>query len=233
MQAMKDNNVSHDNCKTAYDVFKCYYDAGVKGTEEELPYDQVPVPHIARDVIPRKFMEEAYRAGHRAGKTQQEVNEKNVRKATQKKEGRFNDSTSQKFRNSLDKKDAEHLETITDILKGLSDVWKVNIELTDPSNISNGYYKDGTIYINANISDILLDSFTHEFTHHMEKLAPKEWKAYADFVAQKMNEKKAGSFEKAINRRMELYGRSEKTKLSSRDDARREVSYAFWRRRCR
>ena len=22
MQAMKDNNVSHDNCKTAYDVFK-------------------------------------------------------------------------------------------------------------------------------------------------------------------------------------------------------------------
>lgn len=170
-----------------------------------MPYDQVPVPHIARDVIPRKFMEEAYRVGHRAGKSQQEVNEK----------------------------DAEHLETITDILKGLSDVWKVNIELTDPSNVSNGYYKDGTIYINANISDILLDTFTHEFTHHMEKLAPKEWKAYADFVAQKMNEKKAGSFEKAINRRMELYGRSEKTKLSSRDDARREVSYAFWRRRCR
>lgn len=32
MQAMKDNNVSHDNCKTAYDVFKYYYDAGVKGT---------------------------------------------------------------------------------------------------------------------------------------------------------------------------------------------------------
>lgn len=77
----------------------------------------MPVPHIARDVIPRKFMEEAYRAGHRAGKTQQEV----------------------------DEKDAEHLETIIDILKGLSDVWKVNIELTDPSNISNGYYKDGTI----------------------------------------------------------------------------------------
>lgn len=221
--AMKHHNVSHDNYAVAYDVFKYYYDAGVKGTEEELPYDQVPVPHIARDVIPRKFMEEAYRAGHRAGKTQQEVNEKNVRKATQKKEGRFTDSTSQKFRNSLDEKDAEHLETITDILKGLSDVWKVNIELTDPSNISNGYYKDGTIYINANISDILLDTFTHEFTHHMEKLAPKEWKAYADFVAQKMNEKKAGSFEKAINRRMELYGRSEKTRLSSRDDARREV----------
>lgn len=221
--AMKHHNVSNDNYAVAYDVFKYYYDAGVKGTEEELPYDQVPVPHIARDVIPRKFMAEAYRAGHRAGKTQQEVNEKNVRKATQKKEGRFTDSTSQKFRNSLDEKDAEHLETITDILKGLSDVWKVNIELTDPSNISNGYYKDGTIYINANISDILLDTFTHEFTHHMEKLAPKEWKAYADFVAQKMNEKKAGSFEKAINRRMELYGRSEKTKLSSRDDARREV----------
>jgi len=221
--AMKHHNVSHDNYAVAYDVFKYYYDAGVKGTEEELPYDQVPVPHIARDVIPRKFMAEAYRAGHRAGKTQQEVNEKNVRKATQKKEGRFTDSTSQKFRNSMDEKDAEHLETITDILKGLSDVWKVNIELTDPSNISNGYYKDGTIYINANISDILLDTFTHEFTHHMEKLAPKEWKAYADFVAQKMNEKKAGSFEKAINRRMELYGRSEKTKLSSRDDARREV----------
>ena len=56
---------------------------------------------------------------------------------------------------------------------------------------------------------ILLDTFTHEFTHHMEKLAPKEWKAYADFVAQKMNEKKAGSFEKAINRRM--------------DDPRREI----------
>ena len=101
---------------------------------------------------------EAYRAGHRAGKTQQEVNEKGC---------------------------SSILKTITDIMKGLSDVWKVNIELTDPSNISNGYYKDSTIYINANISDILLDTFTHELTTTWRNLAPKEWKAYADLSRRK------------------------------------------------
>ena len=227
-KAMQGSNVSSDDFAKAYNVYEFFYDAGADG---RVPFDKVPVPGMAEGVVDTKFMEAAYRAGSRSVRseegsekqTTQEKNEKNVRKAKKKREGKFEDRTTQEYKDSLSESEKEKFDKTAEVLKALAKAWKVNIHFINAKDGVNGYYTQGTIYINASLEDPILETFTHEFTHHLETHSPAEWKAFADFVEQTMNEDRPGSFSDAVNKRMRLYGKSEETRLKSRDDARREV----------
>lgn len=225
VQEMKNHNVSKDDYATAYKVYAYFYDAGVDGS---VPYHKVPVPALdalQEGRIKESFLRAAYINGRTEAKQNQEKRESKVRKAKKKKSASFVDETSAEFNAGLSARKAKTLDGLREALKGLSEAWGVTIHLVDPAVLggANGTYSGGVITISADTDQPLLETFTHEFMHRMEKLAPKQWKAYCDFVKQKMNEKDPGSFSRAVSRQLKLYDKSAKTRLKDRNDAIFEV----------
>lgn len=95
-------------------------------------------------------------------------------------------------------------------------------DLSVNASLVNGWYSNGVIHLNMEGVDPMEVVFSHEFTHHLERYAPKEYQALIDFIKQEKTNNNEQAWQREIDAKMEQYARAGK-KLKSRDDAVREI----------
>lgn len=103
----------------------------------------------------------------------------------------------------------EQIKTFETFAKALN----VNIRLEDASDKAgvNGFYdNNGTIVVYKNVNgdfrqNPYVTTVAHEFTHHLQITAVKEYQAFKDYVTSQLNLKAPDGFEKEINKRIKSY----------------------------
>ena len=103
----------------------------------------------------------------------------------------------------------EQIKTFETFAKALN----VNIRLEDASDKAgvNGFYdNNGTIIVYKNVNgdfrqNPYVTTVAHEFTHHLQITAVKEYQAFKDYVTSQLNLKAPDGFEKEISKRIKSY----------------------------
>lgn len=96
-----------------------------------------------------------------------------------------------------------------------------NEPLSDYSGV-NGWYSNGEIHINIDGVDPWSATLSHEFTHHLEKYSPSEYKKLIDFIKEEKTKNNPEAWQQMINERMARYASAGKP-LSDPDAAVREI----------
>lgn len=93
--------------------------------------------------------------------------------------------------------------------------------LDDYSGV-NGWYSNGEIHINIEGKDPWSATLSHEFTHHLERYSPAEYRKLINFIKEEKTKNDPEAWQQMINEKMELYDRYDKA-LSDPDAAVREI----------
>ena len=104
-------------------------------------------------------------------------------------------------RNSAVRASEEQVKAVESFAKILN----ANVQFTDEKNNTNGYYKDGTIYISRYADKAAVSVFSHEFTHRLKQTSTEGFNEYRDFVVNFLK-KEDGRYESLIENLKKNYG---------------------------
>ena len=213
-----------ENVPTYTRVFQRYYDAG------RINYPLAKMDSKYGEGVEPKMLVEAYKAGTEdasvAGESKPTIEIKNAQKGEKtpsKRKGEFKDKRKDKTTNPISK------ETYVAIKK-FARSFNVDIKLVDRITdkngnpvAANGYY-DRTrreIVLAADSDNALMLVLKHEVTHHIQKVAPEQYKAYKDYVMKAFYENSEDVMNAEIQLRIDL-ARKNNIKLT-RDGAMDEI----------
>lgn len=163
-----------------YAAFSRAYTQGVQGKE------------LSETGLSRQAAELAYYAGKEDGETQRKTEK--FAQANSREAGLVLDDY---VRENLD---LSEVQTLNETAKALG----VRVQFTDGlENGAQGSYEKGTVLIRKDAPDPLKQVYGHEITHRMQELAPAEYAALRDAVAQELGD----AMDAQAQSRIELYGR--------------------------
>lgn len=158
-----------------YAGFSRYYEAGVSN----VPFEKINTEYAKN--ISEAVRYAAYSAGQNDAKIslKQEMKDSKFAKVYGKEGGLILDDMAKSLKPKLQ-------ETLNSIAKVSGAKIKIvdTIYTGESGTGANGYYKssEGTIYIAKDADNPLFVVAKHEITHYMQKVAPKEYRAYRDYV---------------------------------------------------
>ena len=158
-----------------YAGFSRYYEAGVSN----VPFEKINTEYAKNISEAVKYA--AYSAGQNDAKIslKQEIKDSKFAKVYGKEGGLILDDVAKSLKPRLQ-------ETLNTVAKVSGTKIKIveSISTGDSEAGANGYYKssEGIIYIAKDADNPLFVVAKHEITHHMQKVAPKEYRAYRDYV---------------------------------------------------
>lgn len=158
-----------------YAGFSRYYEAGVSN----VPFKMINTEYAKN--ISEVVKHAAYSAGQNDAKIslKQEIKDSKFAKVYGKEGELILDDMAKSLKPSLQK-------TLNTVAKVSGTKIKIveSISAGDSEAGANGYYKssEGIIYIAKDADNPLFVVAKHEITHHMQKVAPKEYRAYRDYV---------------------------------------------------
>ena len=158
-----------------YAGFSRYYEAGVSN----VPFEKINTEYAKNISEAVKYA--AYSAGQNDAKIslKQEMKDSKFAKVYGKEGGLILDDVAKSLKPRLH-------ETLNTVAKVSGTKIKIveSISTGDSEAGANGYYKssEGIIYIAKDADNPLFVVAKHEITHHMQKVAPKEYRAYRDYV---------------------------------------------------
>ena len=184
-------------------AFQRYYDAGQIG----VPFEQIKTAYDG--AADRSVLFEAYSAGKNdafvrtesKSTTEKKTKPKGKNKASMGK-GRFYDNRS--------REGAAVAEKDITALKQVARAFNVDIEVVDTiadsegRSIANGYYKNGKIVIAADSDNPMMTVLKHEITHHLQRVSPKQYKAFKDYVMKAYYNNSQEAMNAEIQRRITL-----------------------------
>lgn len=158
-----------------YAGFSRYYEAGVSN----VPFKMINTEYAKN--ISEVVKHAAYSAGQNDAKIslKQEMKDSKFAKVYGKEGELILDDVAKSLKPRLQ-------ETLNTVAKVSGTKIKIveSISAGDSGAGANGYYKSskGIIYIAKDADNPLFVVAKHEITHHMQKVAPKEYRAYRDYV---------------------------------------------------
>ncbi|MBO6267940.1 MAG: hypothetical protein J6N19_02200, partial [Clostridium sp.] len=198
--------------------------------------DVLPARTPAMEFLTDRQIQKAFEAGKKERDTYLKNKRSNLNRAKKAAATRAKNAAYKKGGNfSMESLDDGDANKVSDGVKaffektakryGVNIVIEPNAKFVKGSKVSNGFYdpKTNTIHLNVDMKNNgqvsgFIPTFSHEFTHFLEDMAPEEYQMLHDFVVRTVNAKDPDRWEAEIQERMHRYGKG-----LTRAEAEREV----------
>lgn len=171
VKALSSDYNSETDFDSYYAGFSRFYEAGMAN----VPFEQIETEY-AKNISPAS-QQTAYFAGQNDAKTSLEAEKANAQYATAygKDGGFIQNDVSASIDGSLQ-------ETLNEVGKAVG--VKITMAESVRGGTANGQYADGVVTIAKDSDNPYFVVAKHEITHHMQKVAPAQYRKYRDYAVQ-------------------------------------------------